>query len=298
MRYLFSNPYLLLLLATLLWGANSNAGKLAVGVIDPITLTQLRWFFTALIATIFGFNYLRRDWPVAKQHLALLFVLGCLGFSGFNLSLYGALTYTSVINASIEQASIPLFILVFNFLLFGQRVMALQLLGVILAVAGVVVTVSEGNPAVLLDSGLNRGDAMMIFASFLYASFSVLLRHKPKIHWLSFLAILALSAALATIPFTVWHWGQNGGVPEIGKNAWLLVAFVVIFPSLISQLLYIRGVELLGANRAGLFINMVPVFGSLIAVLVLGESFFAYHAAGLCLVFGGIALAEWCMRKV
>lgn len=290
-RKVFDNAYVLLTLATLAWGGNAVAGKMAVGEWLPFTITSTRWLIVLVILLPFVYSHLRKERETLLANAPKLFVLCGVCMGGFNLLMYLALNYTSAINVSIEQASMPLIILLLNFLILRQRAVWQQLCGLAIAIGGVWLTTTRGHPLSLFESGLNRGDAIMLCACALYASYSVGLRWKPRISWHSFMFSLAFCAFLISVPFTayeLWHQDQ----PALRTADLLVLAYVVIFPSLLSQLFFARGVELIGANRAGQFINLVPIFGAVLAVIVLGEQFRWYHAIGLLLVLGGIALAE------
>ena len=292
----FANPYLLLAMTTLFWGGNAVAGKMAVGELSFMSLTFFRWVGALLLLLPFAWRPLMRDWPVVRRHFVLLFGLGAVGFTGFNLFMYWALTHTSVVNVVIEQAAIPVLIMLFNFIAFRLRVRLLQIVGLVLALTGVVLTVTGGQPALLLQGQVNIGDGIMMLSALCYAVYSVGLRWRPAMHWLSFLLVLVFAASLVSGLFWLTEVSRTGVVLPTGKG-WWLVAYVAFFPSLLSQLFFARGVDLIGANRAGLFINMVPIWGSLLAVLLLGEMFHWYHAAGLALVMGGIFLAERAARR-
>lgn len=289
------NAWLLLTLAPLLWGGNAVAGKLATADWSPFTLTMVRWGCAALLLTPFAWRPLQRDWPLVRDSLPLMFLLGGVGMCGFNLLMFLALNYTTAINVSIEQAAMPLLIMIANFIVFSQRVRAVQLVGLALSIIGVLVTTTSGRPLDLLSGQLNRGDAFMLIGCVFYAGYTFGLRWRPPIQWLSFMWIISISALVMTLPFAAWELSQPEGkgawtMPRL--EGWLALLYVVIFPTIVSQIAYARGVELIGGNRAGLFINLVPVFGAVLAVMILGERFAWYHAAGLALVLGGIMLAE------
>lgn len=290
-QVVFSNAYFLLLLATLSWGGNAVAGRVASNDWLPFTITTLRWAIVAVIIIPFVHRQVRQEWPVIRSNWFLLFALGGLGVGTFNLLMYLALNYTTAINVSILQAAMPVLIIFANFVVLGQRVLVLQIIGLAIAIAGVIVTATSGKPLSFFTTGLNRGDLIMILASAFYAAYSFGLRWKPAISWQSFMMVLSISAMVVSLPFTAWELSNNHqGDP--GLNGWLVLGFVVVFPSIIGQLFFARGVELIGANRAGQFINLVPIFGALLAVLLLREAFQWFHAVGLALVMAGIALAE------
>jgi len=294
-----SNAWLLLTLAPLMWGGNAVAGKLATADWSPFTLTMVRWGCAALLLIPFAWRPLQRDWPLVREKLPLLFLLGGVGMCGFNLLMFLALNYTTAINVSIEQAAMPLLIMVANFVVFSQRVRALQLLGLALSIAGVVVTTTSGRPLDLLNGQFNRGDAFMLLGCLFYAGYTFGLRWRPPIHWLSYMLTISIAALLMTLPFAAWELSQEEGAWSVPRlEGWLALVYVVIFPTILSQIAYARGVELIGGNRAGLFINLVPVFGAALAVIILGEKFAWYHGAGLLLVLGGITLAERAAARV
>jgi len=264
---------------------------------QPFTLTSLRWLLAMLILTPFAIKPLRQDWPVIRQHVITLFCLGGLGMALFNLLMYLSLTYTTAINVSIEQASMPAMIMLANFFILGQRVRWLQIVGLFLTLAGVLITTTAGKPATFFSEGLNRGDAIMLLACVFYAAYTFGLRWRPPLHWMSFMWVIALCAFIMTIPFAFWELQQVAFVAPSLKGLGVMV-YVIIFPTILSQLSWARGVELLGSNRAGLFINLVPIFGSVLAVLILRESFEWYHMMGLLLVLAGIGIAEKAADKI
>lgn len=290
------NAYLLLIVAPLLWGGNAVAGRLAITDWQPFTLTSVRWLCAVLLLYPFAIGPMRRDWPLLRKNLPILFALGAFGMAAFNLMMYLALNTTTAINVSIEQAAMPVLIMLANFLFLSQRVNLLQIVGLVLTLSGVLVTSTSGEPLRFFSEGLNRGDAIMLVGCLFYAAYTFGLRWRPQVHWMSFLWVIALSAFIMTIPFAAWEFSQ-GGQNMPGPKGLLVLLYAVIFPTVVSQLSYARGVEMIGSNRAGLFINLVPIFGSLLAVLVLGEQFEWYHLAGLVLVLGGIGLSEHAADK-
>ena len=264
---------------------------MAIADWQPFTLTSLRWFFGLLILTPFAIGPLQRDWPLIRKHAVLMFALGGIGMAGFNLCMYLALNFTTAINVSIEQAAIPALIMLANFFVLSQRVRLWQGIGLLLTLFGVFITISEGVHGAFFTNGLNRGDALMLLGSLCYAAYTFGLRWRPAIHWMSFMWVIALSAFVMTLPFAGWELSQ-GEFTAPSLQGILILAYVAIFPTILSQLSWARGVELIGSNRAGLFINLVPIFGSAMAVVILREHFQWFHFLGLTLVLIGIALSE------
>ncbi|MBW0370012.1 DMT family transporter [Ensifer adhaerens] len=286
-----SRAYFYLCITALFWGGNSVAGKMAVGHVSPMMLTTLRWVFALIVILVLMTPQIRRDWDKIRKHWLQLLAYGAIGFTTFNALLYSALKYTSAINAVILQAGIPMLIFLFNFVLFRTKASIAQVIGFTVTLVGVLVTAAHGDVTSLLSFEFNFGDALMIAACIVYAGYTVALRYKPTMHWQSFIAAPAFGALLSAIPLLFWEIGTGTAiVPD--TTGWVIVLYAAIFPSLMSQVLYVRGVEMIGANRAGLFINAIPVFGTLLSVMLIGETFHLFHLVALLLVLGGIAIAE------
>lgn len=283
--------YFFLAITALGWGGNAVAGKLAAGHISPMLLTSFRWALAVALIGMFSIKHLRRDWAVIRGNLPILFGYGAIGFTVFNILLYSALVHTSAINVVIEQAGMPLVIFGLNFLLFRTQATLAQLVGFVLTITGVIITASNGSLEALLNLQLNRGDALMLLAVLVYAGYTVCLRWKPEMHWQSLMTTLAFMALLASIPFAIWEY-QSGAVILPDVQGWGVVIYAAIIPSLVCQVLFILGNEMIGANRAGLFVNLVPIFGTLLSIIILGERLGFHHMIAIILVFGGIAIAE------
>ncbi|KQT54319.1 hypothetical protein ASG43_01530 [Aureimonas sp. Leaf454] len=291
MRRILLHPYLILASVSLIWGANSVAGKLAVGHVSPMVLTFLRWALTVALLAPFASRHLRRDWPLIRPRLPFLLALGFAGFTGFNAIFYLALTYTSALNVLIEQASMPLFVFGASFLLFGAQVTRFQIVGFALTLVGVALTAAHGDLSTLIDLQLNRGDAMMLVAVLLYAGFTVGIRSKPSIHWLSLIFVLSLGAFATSIPIVLVEVSA-GSAQWPDAPGWAIVVFTALFASIASQSMYIKAVEMIGPNRANVFVNLTPIFGAVLAILVIDERPHPYHAVALTLVLVGILVAE------
>lgn len=283
--------YTLLILTTLFWGGNSVAGKMASGEISPMLLTLSRWVLAVLFIAPFALKDLKREWPVIRQHWLTLVFYGAIGFTLFNLLLYTALTKTSAVSASIVQAALPATVYLFNFILFRVRVTIWQIAGFFVTLAGVMIVATHGDIARLATLDLNAGDALVLVAVVVYAIYTVYLRYKPKLNWKSLIVVLAGSAAMAAVPGVIWEW-QTGNLILPGHKGLMIALYTGIFPSIISQLFFIKGVELIGANRAGIFINLIPIFGTALAILLIGEPLEGFHITALVLVIAGIWLAE------
>ena len=280
LNHLFNQPILLLVLTALFWGGNMVAGKMAVGNIAPTNLVAGRFLLGFLVILPFALPHFKKDWPAIREKVFFLAFAGGVGFAGFNLFLYLGAQYTTAVNGAIEQASIPMMVMLANFMFYGERTKALQIVGVIATIFGVLWVATAGAPLRLLTLDINMGDGLILIACVIYAAYSVLLRYRPKIHWMSFLATTFFFATLSAVLYEL----VSGGLPTMFVNftkvtttGWLLVLYTGLFPSIISQLFYARGVELIGANRASLFINALPLFGAILSVLILSEQLQNYH---------------------
>lgn len=287
----------MLTLTTLFWSGNAIAGKLAVGEISPLLLTWVRWTIAALVMGAIARHRIARDWPAIRVRLPYLALMGAVGFTVFNGLFYTGLITTTAINATIIQAAMPMFIFALNLAIFRTSVRALQLVGYALTLLGVAVAAGQGSLAALADLAVAPGDFLIIGASVLYAAYTVSLARKPLMHWQSFLAALLVAASTSAVPLVAVEAMTQHFVPPTTPTAWAIIAYTAIFPSILAQAFYIRGNEILGSNTAGLFLNLIPIMGAILSVLLLGERFQLFHATSLVLVLGGIAMAQASVNK-
>lgn len=283
--------YLLLAFTALFWGGNAVASRLAVGEISPMTLTCLRWSIVITIALAITRRDLVTEWPVLRRSWRMILGMGALGFTGFNALFYVAAHYTTAVNLTIIQGSVPVLVLLGALVVYGTRITTLQILGMIVTLFGVALVATRGDLTTLLGLAFNPGDLLMLLACVLYAGHTLALRNRPRVSGLVFFAALACVAFATSLPLMLWEVWTGRVVWPTPKGA-LILLYIALFPSLIAQLFFMRGVELIGPGRAGLFVNLVPIFGAVLAVAILSEPFRAYHAAALLLVLGGIWLAE------
>jgi drug/metabolite transporter (DMT)-like permease len=291
-RKLGANPYLLLILTTLMWSANGIAGRLAIGEISPMVIVSLRWLLASTLLFAFAHKQIAQDWQVLKHHLWLVAFGGVFGFTAFNALFYLAAHHTSGVNMTILQGSLPIFTLIGALAFHRTRISLLGALGILLTLAGVMTVASKGDWDTLMSLSFNVGDIWLIVACLLYAVFTLTLRNRPKVSGIGFFAILAVAAFFAAIPLIGWEIA-SGETQWPTLRGWELLAFITIGPSLLAQLFFLRAVDLIGPSRASVFTNLVPIFGPIIAIIVLGEVFHPFHAGALILVLGGIGLAEW-----
>lgn len=294
--WLFGNAYLLLVLTTLFWGGNAVAGRLAVGEVSPMALTMLRWVGVVLLIALFARHRLIAEWPVLRRHLPFLFAMGALGFTGFNALFYIAAHFTVAVNIGIIQGSIPVFVLLGAYAAYRTPVTGLQFAGVAVTMLGVAIIAAQGDIARLAELAFNNGDLLMVMACLLYAGYTVALRKRPAVSGLAMFSVMAVAALLTSLPL-VGIEAAMGRFQWPSLTGWAVLSFIALFPSFLAQIFFLRSVELVGPGRAGVFVNLVPIFSALLAVLILGERFQLYHALALAFVLGGIALAERLRRS-
>ncbi len=286
----------LLVAAMLAWSGNFVLGRGVSAAVPPVALAFWRWAGAFLLVIGFAWPHLRRDLPLLRAGLSELLWLSALGVAAFNTLVYIGLGTTTALNGLLMQSTMPLIILVCSFALFRERVGGVQLAAVALSLAGVVVIVARGSLRSLVELSLAPGDGWIFLAVVCYALYSVLLRRRPRVHPLSFIsATFALGTAML-LPVYVWEHFlvESLRLTPVSLGA---IGYVAVFPSLLAYLCFNRAVELIGANRAGQFLHLMPVFGSLLAAVSLGETLQGYHLWGIALIGAGIGLASAARRE-
>ena len=291
-RKIGTNPYLLLIVTMVMWSANGIAGRLAIGEVSPMVIVTLRWLLASMVLFAFARRRIIEDWQVLKHHLPVVIFGGVFGFTIFNALFYLAAHHTSGVNMTILQGSLPIFVLLGASVVFRGATTRLQWIGILLTLAGVVTVASQGSLETLMALSFNTGDVWLVIACMIYAAFTLTLRNRPKVSGIGFFSVLAVAAFFSSLPLLGWEW-SSGDVQWPSMRGWEILAFITLGPSLLAQLFFLRAVELIGPSRASIFTNLVPIFGPMIAIIVLGEPFHFYHAVALVLVLGGIGLAEW-----
>ena len=288
---LWDRPILLLSATSLIWAGHSVVGKLAVGEIGPMTLTFLRWSLAIGPICFAARRTIRADFRVLRRHWLYVLSLGALGYTAFNALFYLSAHYTAALNMSLIQACIPALVLVGAAFGFGARPTAAQACGAAVTIAGVATIAAQGDVKRLATLAFNFGDALLLIACVFYAYYALALRYRPAVTSIGFLAGMALAAFLTSVPPFLWEVANHGLVFPTARGLAVLL-YVALGPAFLAQLFFIRGVELIGPGRAGVFVNLVPVFGAFLAVVLLGEPLATYHLVALALVIGGVALAQ------
>ncbi|HJS88240.1 MAG TPA: DMT family transporter, partial [Acetobacteraceae bacterium] len=282
-----------LLLATtmLAWSGNTIVGRAVVGAVPPVTLAFLRWTGAALLVAAIAWRPLRRDLKTMRRAWPAMLLLSATGIAVYNTVVYAALHSTTALNALLLQSITPLFVLAWDFLLFRQSTGPRQVLAILISLAGVAVITAHGSLATLAGLRFNGGDLLVVAALADYALYTTLLRLRPLVNPLSFVAATCAIGAVTLAPFAGWELA-SGAVLRPTPLALGSIAYVCLVPSALAYLCFNRGVELIGAARAGQYMHLIPVFGTALAVLLLGEQVRAYHFAGIALIAAGLVLAS------
>ncbi len=270
--------------------------RVAVGEVSPMLIVSLRWLGVVMLLFIFARPVIYREWDQLKAHLPVLFLMGALGFTAFNALFYLAAHTTTALNIGIIQGIVPIFLLAGAWFLYRVPVSLLQGLGAIITILGVCIVAAAGNLEKLASLSINQGDYLLLFACLLYSGYALVLRRFAGVSALSLFAVVSVAAFIASLPLSLVEL-YLGSLQWPTPKGWIVVLLITLLPSFLAQVFFIRSVKELGAGRAGIFVNLVPVFSSILAVSILGEPFQVYHAVALILVIGGIGLAESKKRK-
>jgi drug/metabolite transporter (DMT)-like permease len=254
-----------------------------------VGLAFWRWSLATIFLLPFAWKQAALDWKTVLVHWKMMLLLSITGTSVFNTLLYVSVQTTTAINAALIQTVMPAVIVIFSLLIFREKIRFGQLIGVAVSMAGAMVVIMRGHVSNVLHLAVVRGDLVMFLAIFFYALYSVFLKKRPAMHPLSFLLYIMAIGSLGLLPIYIW---ESVGSSAAGLEPTFLfsILYFALFPSLVAYFCWNKGVELIGANRAGLFINLIPVFASLMAVVWLQEALEWFHFAGLLLVFIGMVL--------
>jgi drug/metabolite transporter (DMT)-like permease len=290
-RWLNNQPYLLLSLTSLFWAGNIVLARYVADHVPPMTLSCVRWIGAFLMLLPFAWRHLKQDWPALRAQLPLMVVLSTTGFAFNNAISYWALQYTEALNALLIQSSGPLFVALWSLMLFGVRLSWAQLAGIAISLLGVLIIILRGDFGTLAGIQFNRGDLMFAGGLFAFGLYSALMPRRPKAHQLSLISFTTGCGALLLLPFSIWEYSTGARLKYDALTVATLI-YVVIFSSTLAYLFFNRGIALIGPNRAAPFLHLVPVFGSAMAILLLGEQLRLYHLVGYALVLAGVVTAS------
>ena len=287
----FANPYLLLAAAALFWSGNHIVGRAIGGHVPPIGVSTIRWLVPAVLLWPWARPHLKRDWPAIRRHWPAMLWLGLTGGALFTALQYIGLQYTSALNVSVLNSLVPVLIVGTSATLFRDRISPLQFAGIAVSSLGVLIIIGHGSPQALLQLQFNGGDLIIVFNMLVFAVYAACLRLRPPMHALSFIFVFAVLSTLLTAPFAaVEFW--RGARFEIDWPMLAAIAYVSIFPSVVAFMAWNRGVELIGANRAGPFLHLVPIYTAVFGTTLLGERLAVFHVAGFGLILAGVWLAS------
>lgn len=289
--------YLLLVLCVLFWSANFVIGRFVAGEIEPIELAFFRWFGVFIVTLPFWVLHVKKLWQTLKAHFGILVLLSGLGIACFNTLLYIGLQYTTATNALLINSSIPILILFFSFVILKKNITPMQIFGIILSTLGVIFLVLKGDWHTLLVLDFNRGDFWVIGSSLCWALYSVLVKFRPQhISSFEFFVTIVGLGVIMLLPFYVAQGYSMEREWGLIKRYYGVIAYVVLFTSVLSYYMWHKGIAHLGADRTGQFTHLMPVFGSFLAYIFLGESLEWYHLGGIMLIAVGIYLSLFIKR--
>lgn len=290
LRSLGDNAFLLLALASLCWSGNHIIGRAIAGHVPPLAISSLRWLLAALLLFPFVRGHLVRDWPVIRKHWGVMIYLALAGGALFGCLQFVGLQFTTALNVSVMNSLAPVFIAAASALMFRDRLSARQLAGIIVSLGGVLVIVTKLDPSILTTLSFNAGDLIIVINMGIWAVYSASLRLRPAIHWLTFTFLFSAISGVAMLPLWAFEHASGFVLQPTGLTLFAIV-FVTLFSTLTAFAAWTRGVGLIGANRAGIFLHLVPIYSALLTGVILGEPLRFYHVIGFALILAGVFLA-------
>lgn len=263
--------------------------KAIIADVPPFSFTFLRWLLASVVLLPFTWTHVKRDWRKASQAWVRLLLIAVLGICAFNTLLYMAVVTTTAVNVGLISSIFPAAIALFSWIILKIRLSPSQVAGILISFIGILLVIMRGDFAMMTGLVFVEGDIWMLLGIICGATYPVLLHAKPDIHPLSLLMIIILLGMLVSLPLYLVDLAQGRHVHLTGEvMAGLL--YIAVFPSVLAYLLWNRGIELVGANHAGLYLNLIPILTAVMAALFLGETLHWYHFAGLFIVVSGMLL--------
>ena len=285
--------YVLLVLTTLFWSGNFIVGKSAsMYEIPPFSLNFYRWFFAGLILFPFTFNEILNKKNYILENIGFFIILGITSITIFNSIVYYSLYYTQVISGVLMISTIPVWIIFISTILKIEKSYVFQIFGVILSLTGVIFIITKADLRLIKNLEFNKGDLTMVIAMFAWALYSALLKKKKyEISQIALLQVVIISGLVFLVPIYFIEMSL-GNLITLDKPFYLTLAYVVIFPGLASFFFWIKGISIIGANRAGVFLHLMPIFGAIMAIIIFDEKFMFYHFLGALFIIAGITLSN------
>lgn len=291
MRFRLSHPYLLLTLTALFWSGNMVLGRGIRMDVPPISLAFWRWTIALLCVLPLAWPHFEEQWPRLKAGWKPVIALGLLGVGGYNTLAYIALQYTGATNAVLLNSFIPIATIAISWAFLGRHLTRMQTIGVAISFLGATIIIARGEPALLATLSFNQGDLWMLMAVLVWAVYTVGLQWRPAgVHPMLLLAALTAVGLTTLFPLYLWELLVEGRSIKLHAGSVASLFYVGVFPSFLGYIFYNRGVAEVGANKASLFIHLMPVFGTILSVVFLGEIPYGFHFAGITLILAGIWL--------
>ena len=289
----FYFAFILLVASSLFWSGNFFTGKIAsLSSLSPFKLSFLRWSMAFLLLMPFTYKKIIEDIEKYKKNFSYLLITSVLGVTIFNTFTYLSLQTSMVINSSIITSITPLLIIFFSWLIYKTPTYPMQFFGIILSIFGVILIISKANFINLINLNFTKGDLWMLAAVFSWSLYSVLLKKiDSTLSQLATLEVMIFFGLIFIFPFYVIESFGNSYLPK-NFNEILMISYVAIFASVTSFFAWNKGVSLLGANKASLFLHLIPVFSSIWAIIFLGENFSFFHLLGSMFIIFGIILSN------
>lgn len=286
------SPYLLLTTVVFFWALNWIVGRLLRDDVPATSLAFWRWFTASLLLLPFAWSHLVRGWPQMRRAWVIMILLGVLGTSFISVASYTGLKYTTAVSGSILNSFTPVFIIAISWAFLGQRLRASQWGGVAISLIGVLCIVARGDPMVVMTLSLNVGDLWIMASMLLWALYTICLRWRPPdLHPLGLLAATSIIGVVAMLPLYFWSLSHD---PQViwSPGAVTAIAYLGIFPSAVGYIFWNNAVSRVGPNKAGMFMHLIPLFASLLAIVILGEDMHLFHIAGMAMILSGIWLVS------
>ena len=288
-----TKAYLMLILATLFWAGNFMVGKIAfIENVPPFSLTFFRWLLVWFILIPFTYKEFYKLRKIVLDNLLLLSLLGLTSVGLFNSFIYNALNFTQVINASLFNSVIPAGIILFCFLFKIEKTNRFQILGLIISILGILSIITKLDLNILLTLNFNKGDILMIGAVISWSIYSAFLKKiKFEVSLLTLVHILCTFGLLTLIPQFLFELSQNK-IVIMNNNFIYCLVYLAIFPSIGSYYCWAGAVSIIGANRAGIFLSLIPLFSTILAIIFFDEKFYFFHFIGSVLIVLGLFLSN------
>ena len=285
--------YLLLILTTIFWSGNFIVGKAAsMYEIPPFSLNFYRWFFAGLILLPFTYKEIITKKSYILNNIGFFIILGVTSITIFNSIVYYSLYYTQVISGVLMISTIPVWIIFISSILNIEKTNFFQIIGVVFSLTGVVFIITKADLELVKNLDFNKGDLTMVIAMFAWAIYSALLKKKKyEISQITLLEVVIITGLIFLTP--IYFIEMNfGNTIKLGKPFYLTLTYVVLFPGLCSFFFWIKGISIIGANRAGVFLHLMPIFGAIMAMVIFDEKFMFYHFLGALFILSGIILSN------